>query len=629
MRRGPLAAGSVTCAPGWAVLPSCDMLRVLVLLPILLEGLAPRVAAQPVPLGDDFQVNTYATGGQGRSKVAVHDDGSFVVVWWDHGAVDGLDGSEDGVFGRRFDAAGMPLGAQFPVNTYTVGDQLNPAVASDGKGGFVVTWTDGFSADGRDGSAEGIFARRYDASGAPVGGELAVNTYTTGSQADPAVAMTPTGEFVIAWPGAGSTDPSGIFARRFDATGAPAGDEFPVNTYTTGFQQRASVDLAADGSFVVVWTSPDEDGDGVFARRFNVNGTPAGGQFQVNTYTTSDQSQGHVSIGADGTFVVVWRDGPPFSGDGRDGSSTGVFGRRYDATGTPLGGEFMVNTYTTSYQGFPSVAHDASSSFLVAWLSDSQDGSLGGPFAQHFDPSGVKVGGEFQVNTQTSGNQYQPWVAASPDGNFVVTWSSPSRDGDGSAVVARPFREPCGDGQLAAGEDCDDDDRVAGDCCSPLCVFETGTCEDDDACTGPGTCVGGTCVGDPACDDGSRCTSDDTCREEMCVGSVADLSGLLCRVDQIRGAPCGNDTPPRKTGKQLDGKLWKTFRFVERAANGEPDSRERGKLVRRAGRQLDAIDDLATRAARARKDSRRISEACRARLDATTRELRALLAALL
>ena len=35
----------------------------------------------PVPLGDDFQINTYTTGGQGGPAVALADNGEFVVVW--------------------------------------------------------------------------------------------------------------------------------------------------------------------------------------------------------------------------------------------------------------------------------------------------------------------------------------------------------------------------------------------------------------------------------------------------------------------------------------------------------------------------------------------------------------------
>jgi hypothetical protein len=68
--------------------------------------------------------------------------------------------------------AQVPAGGEFRANTYTTGDQDDTSVASDASGNFVVVW----QSDGQDGSNRGIFARRYDASGAPRGPEFQVNT---------------------------------------------------------------------------------------------------------------------------------------------------------------------------------------------------------------------------------------------------------------------------------------------------------------------------------------------------------------------------------------------------------------------------------------------------------------------
>ena len=75
---------------------------------------------------------------------------------------------------------------------------------------------------------------------------------------------------------------------------------------------------------------------------------------------------------AAGNFVVVWQSS--------DGFYNGVFGQRYASTGTPLGPEFRVNTYTTRSQGNPAVASDSSGNFVVVWGSSYQDGSLVGVF---------------------------------------------------------------------------------------------------------------------------------------------------------------------------------------------------------------------------------------------------------
>jgi len=107
---------------------------------------------------------------------------------------------------------GNPMGPEFRVNTYTTSFQASPSVASDSSGNFVVTWA-GFA---QDGSSIGIFGQRYASSGAPLGPESRVNTYTTNSQRYPSVAAVASGDFVVTRmsyaPGAPSFD---VFGQRY------------------------------------------------------------------------------------------------------------------------------------------------------------------------------------------------------------------------------------------------------------------------------------------------------------------------------------------------------------------------------------------------------------------------------
>ena len=74
--------------------------------------------------------------------------------------------------------------------------------------------------------------------------------------------------------------------------GGPVGGETAVNTTTAGSQRSPIIAYQPDGSSIVVWTDPSADGDstGVFAQRFDADGTAIGSEFQVNTYTTSFQT---------------------------------------------------------------------------------------------------------------------------------------------------------------------------------------------------------------------------------------------------------------------------------------------------------------------------------------------------
>jgi hypothetical protein len=422
------------------------------LLAAALLGMAlPRVAtAQPQPAGGEFRVNTYTTTAQYTPAVALDVGAGFVVIW----GSEAQDGSAVGIFGQRYDAGGAPRGGEFQVNTYTTGGQYWPAVVMRPDGGFVVVWS---SAD-QDGSTGGVFGRRYDAAGLPLGGEFRVNTYTTGVQYRPAVAIDARGDFVVMWSSTGQDGSNaGVFGQRYDAAGTALGSEFRVNSYTTGDQYRPAVAMDPAGNFVVVWQSYTQDGSewGIFGQRYDAAGVPAGSEFRVNTYTTGYQWTPAVAMDAGGDFVVVWRTLD------QDGSNWGIFGQRYDAAGAPRSGEFQVNSYTTGFQIAPAVATDAAGNFVVVWQSYFQDGSLFGVFGQRYDATGTPRGGEFRVNTYTTADQPAPAVAVDAVGNFIVVWPSLLQDGESYGVYAQRYGgllpaaltvDAAGNGVLEPGE---------------------------------------------------------------------------------------------------------------------------------------------------------------------------------
>jgi hypothetical protein len=328
------------------------------------------------PLGPEFRVNTYTTGGQDFPSVASDSAGNFVVVWRGYGP----DGSASGILGQRYSSSGSPQGTEFRVNTYTTNSQRRPWVAVGPSGDFVVVWTSVL----QDGSGSGIFGQRFASSGTPQGAEFRVNTYTTGDQYFHSnVALDPSGNFVVVWtsyPQDGSS--AGVFAQRFASSGAPQGPEFRVNSYTTGTQRYPFVAADSGGNFVVVWASADQDGagEGVFGQRFDASGSPLGQEFRVNTYTTGGQRAFAAAADAAGNFVVVWDDDAS-----HDGSGVGVFGQRYASSGSPLGPEFQINTYVTNNQAAPTVAADGAGRFVVVWNSLFQDGSSTGVFGQRYN----------------------------------------------------------------------------------------------------------------------------------------------------------------------------------------------------------------------------------------------------
>jgi hypothetical protein len=107
-------------------------------------------------------------------------------------------------------------------------------------------------------------------------------------------------------PGADS-EAYGILGRCFDSSGAALGPELQVNSFTTDEQWVPRVAVGAAGGFVVVWQSgdpgPDGDGYAISGQRFAFDGTALGGEFQANTYATDDQTYPDVAADAAGNFV--------------------------------------------------------------------------------------------------------------------------------------------------------------------------------------------------------------------------------------------------------------------------------------------------------------------------------------
>jgi hypothetical protein len=398
----------------------------------------PMAVAAQIRVAPEFVANTYTPDAQYNPAIAIDNAGTFVVVWQSYAQEAGY-GAYGGVFGRRYAANGGALGAEFQVNTYTSDYQGYPSVAKHpGSGDFVVVWD---SYQGLDWTE--VFVQRFASSGAPQGGEVQVNAFTTGFQSDAAVARSATGEFVVVW---GSRpvyispygylnpqdgDYSGIFGRRYDANGVALDLEFQVNAYTTSDQMLPAVATDASGNFVVVWMSYGQDGEnyGIFGQRFSSAGVPQGGEFQVNTYTSSYQGPPAVASDPSGNFVVVWE-------TANDGSLASVAGRRFAASGTAIGAEFTVNTYTTGSQYAPQVSRNTDG-FVVTWVSSGQDGSFSGVFGQQFAPNGIPFGPEFAVNTYVTGDQYGPAVALDATGRFVAAWSSPRPASSDDIAVQR------------------------------------------------------------------------------------------------------------------------------------------------------------------------------------------------
>ncbi len=127
--------------------------------------------------------------------------------------------------------------------------------------------------------------------------------------------------------------------------GIAGSPEVLVNQTIVGNQKWSAVAIDSSGNVVVTWTSFGQDGggggfgpgfageNGVFARRFYSDLTPAGNEFQVNQSVVGDQQRSQIAMDLDGDFVIVWESNPD-AGTGTAGPTNdfGIYARRYAAT---------------------------------------------------------------------------------------------------------------------------------------------------------------------------------------------------------------------------------------------------------------------------------------------------------
>ncbi len=418
---------------------------------------------QPTVIAFDVAANTTTAGVQqtnanGQSAVAASPAGNYVVTW----ASQDQDGSGWGVYAQRFDYQGNRLGGEFRVNTITAGDQVNPTVAMDQMGNYVIAW----ESYGQDGSGWGVYARRFTAWGGAQGPEFLVNTTTAGNQNAPAVAMDNAGNFTVVWASDQGGSDTDIYQRSFDKNGVAQGSEVLVNDTTAGNQvSPAVVRNRTTGDFIITWASQGQDGGGwgIYAKRYNaagqvlittVNAALSGGgsakngsamqmmstldtvtgsgEFLVNTTTAGDQTAPAIGIDrTSGEFVISWTGPGQGVANGLD-----VYAQRFDASGDAVGGEFRVNSTTSGDQTRSSVAIDSGGNILITWSSYGQDGSGWGVVGQLFSPDGTPREGELALNTTTAGDQRQASVTIADLGRAIVAWSG-NGPSDASGVFFR------------------------------------------------------------------------------------------------------------------------------------------------------------------------------------------------
>jgi len=228
-------------------------------------------------------------------------------------------------------------------------------------------------------------------------------------------------------------------------------------------------DPATGGSFVAVWQSDGEDGDGfgVFAQAFDREGTAIPGlePIQVNQPldlvptepAVGNQFAATVASDGAGRFVIAWQSEDQENGGYDIFVRTGSFD---PIAGLVFTDQVRANSAVIAGdQTAPAVAMDDTGRYVVAWAGANPDPLLG--IDIYFKPGtfagGLSPGDEALANITTSGDQTAPAVAVDrTTGDLLIAWrgpdptAGPSEEEPAAAILMNLFRNT--PDQLTTGE---------------------------------------------------------------------------------------------------------------------------------------------------------------------------------
>jgi len=388
----------------------------------------------------EFTVNEDTNFFQQMPKVVALADGGFVVAWQSHDTGNIETNLHDVRF-RIFDEDGGDRTDELSAADEVAFQQRRPDIAALEDGRFVITWDSAHPA--ADGEFTGIRARVFDPDGDDSTDEFQVNgtgintSGTASFQVNAATAGLKGGGYAIVWETAdGAADGSGnaLKARIYDEDDDAVGTEFLVNEFATDNQVNPAIAGLEGGNVVIVWTSGDAEQDddedtSIKARIFDEDGEAVSGEIQVNGIFTGDQGFPDVAAAPGGGFIVTWESSDQ---EQDDDDSVAIKARAFDANGTAISDEELVNELIDGYQGAPAITVLADGSFAAAWDSNEPeqgDDSLQGIKARVFEADGTIPSGTPAFMLSLAGN---------PETSFVYDPGAEAAAGDPADPVGQP-----------------------------------------------------------------------------------------------------------------------------------------------------------------------------------------------
>jgi Ca2+-binding RTX toxin-like protein len=365
------------------------------------------------PVGSERQVNLSTAGIQQDAEVVGLADGRFLVAYENE-----FDTGEFNTLLQLFDSDGDPVGTAMDVSAPFV-IELNPALAL-GENGVAIVYETPFRSSGPT-TGNNIRVATFNPATLSFGTDLEV-VNSDRSAHDPDIAAFSNGDQAIVFEFDFTLGDHDIYVRLLDDSGTSFSTENLVVNDATSLQAAPAV--AASGSRALIVYEDNTLGGSTDIRANLYSRSTGAGLGKNNAFTIANDAnnpliQPDVAALANGDYVVVYVE------------LDAIRGRIYDPSDGPTTPPEEFRIASGAGVGQPSVAALPDGGFVVAWQESRSNGL--DIFQRRFDDSGVAIGDEFRVNTNTASNQAFASVAANPFGQTFTAW-----DNAGSSPDTQP-----------------------------------------------------------------------------------------------------------------------------------------------------------------------------------------------
>jgi hypothetical protein len=304
------------------------------------------------------------------------------------------------------------------------GNQLNPAIASDGSSGAIIAWDDG------RGTAPDIYAQHVLSTGIvdpawPLNGRALCTA--SGFQNLCQIVSDGAHGAIVTWTDYRGGLAADIYAQHVLASGAvdPA---WPVNgrALCTALSHQLEPMIVSDGAggAIVTWDDIRSGPHDIYAQHVKANGAvdaawPLNGRAICNA--ASDQFSPTIVADGAGGAIITWR-------DGRSLTNSDIYAQHVLASGAvdpawPLNGR-AICTFTRD-QITPTIVSDGAAGAIIAWPDARPGTGYYDIYAQHLLASGVVDGAwpaDGRALCTNAADQNDLLIVADGGGGAIAVW---------------------------------------------------------------------------------------------------------------------------------------------------------------------------------------------------------------